>query len=147
MVSVINDNYCTDPYPSYQYARMLDLNIVLLLNAWLRSIPSPRCPKYNSVPASCGTKPDPNDPCCTMPDCPSSVNYVSIPVFGKGLQSIGAVVSPNLPSLMNGWYTARFTMGFDGYTVATPTAPTGTSRPDGLGELQLLWTQPTAVGR
>eukprot|EP00916_Digyalum_oweni_P007206 GHVL01012180.1.p1 GENE.GHVL01012180.1~~GHVL01012180.1.p1 ORF type:complete len:402 (-),score=23.95 GHVL01012180.1:145-1350(-) len=67
-----------------------------------------------------------------MPDCPSSVNYVPIPVFGKGLQSIGAVVSPNLPSLMNGWYTARFTMGFDGYTVATPTAPTGTSRPDGL---------------
>ena len=95
---------------------------------------SVRCPKYNNVPAGCATQPDPNDPCCTMPDCPASTNYVPIPVYSKGVQSVGAVVAPNLPELFNGMFTARFTFVYDGFTVPAPTAPTGTVKPGGLGE-------------
>nr|KAG5702882.1 hypothetical protein BaRGS_019101 [Batillaria attramentaria] len=46
------------------------------------------CPKYENVPDGCGTKPDPSDPCCMMPDCPASISYIALPVYGKGLQSI-----------------------------------------------------------
>ncbi|KAL8616408.1 hypothetical protein ACOMHN_032262 [Nucella lapillus] len=91
-----------------------------------------RCPKYNNVPSECGTQPDPNDPCCTMPNCSPALGYVAIPVYGRGVQSIGAVVTPNLPDLVNGMFTARFTMVFSGFTVAPPTAPTGSLKPGGL---------------
>lgn len=69
-----------------------------------------------------------------MPDCPASTNYVPIPVYSKGVQSVGAVVAPNLPELFNGMFTARFTFVYDGFTVPAPTAPTGTVKPGGLGE-------------
>ena len=95
---------------------------------------SVRCPKYNNVPAGCTTQPDPNDPCCTMPDCPASMNYVPIPVYSKGVQSVGAVVTPNLPELFSGMFTSRFTFVYSGFTVAAPIAPTGTVKPGGLGE-------------
>ena len=95
---------------------------------------SVRCPKYNNVPAGCGTQPDPNDPCCSMPDCPAAANYVPLPVYGQGVHSVGAVVTPNLPALVSGMFTARFTFVYSGFTVAPPTVPTGTLKPGGLGE-------------
>ncbi|KAK7491400.1 hypothetical protein BaRGS_00017378, partial [Batillaria attramentaria] len=91
-----------------------------------------RCPKYENVPDGCGTKPDPSDPCCMMPDCPASISYIALPVYGKGLQSIGAVVSPNLPDLLMGMFTTRFSMYYSAYTVAPPTVPSDTLRPGGL---------------
>lgn len=68
-----------------------------------------------------------------MPDCPASTSYIAIPIYGKGLQSIGAVVSPNLPDLLTGMFTTRYAFVYSAFTVAPPTTPSGALRPGGLG--------------
>ncbi|XP_025115701.1 uncharacterized protein LOC112577005 [Pomacea canaliculata] len=91
-----------------------------------------RCPKYDSLPAGCTYVPDPNDPCCTIPSCPASVNYVMIPVYSKSVQAIGAVMAPGLFALMSGTYTSQFTLRHSAFTVAPPTQPVDTLKPGGL---------------
>jgi hypothetical protein len=69
-----------------------------------------------------------------MPSCPANSSYIVVPVYSQGSLTVGAVMTPSLPDLLSGMFTSMYTLALQGYTVASPTTPSETLGPGGLGQ-------------
>ncbi|KAK7115067.1 hypothetical protein V1264_001009 [Littorina saxatilis] len=94
---------------------------------------SVRCPTYQNLPMGCTLQPDPADPCCRVPRCQAGVNFVPVPVFGKGTVSTGIARPPNPNELMGTTSTILVTQQFPQSANSLPTMPSGVMPTGGIG--------------